>query len=86
MKPRALLIEPPYGDPKMEPTGLLYLATYARLKGFDVDVMYESSQTRFSVADAAERPSLAAITRPPPTTDCSSVTARWTWQCVVRVS
>lgn len=54
-QPRALLIEPPYGDPKMEPNGLLYLATYARQHGFEVDVLYESPKTRFSVEHAAER-------------------------------
>jgi anaerobic magnesium-protoporphyrin IX monomethyl ester cyclase len=53
--PRALLIEPPYGEPKMEPAGLLYLATVARAEGFAVDLLYESPKTRFTVEAAAAR-------------------------------
>jgi len=54
-RPRALLVAPPYGDPKLEPPGLLYVATYARTQGFEVDLLYESPKTRFTVEQAADR-------------------------------
>ena len=47
-KPSTLLVQPPYGEPKMEPAGLLYLATWLRQHGYPVDLVYESWLTRLT--------------------------------------